>query len=137
MAVAALPYLNRELSMLEFQSRVLFQAEDARHPLLERAKFLAIFANNLDDFFQIRVAGLRRQLQSRAASQTPDGMTPAEQLAAIRARVEELTARASATYGEVRAGLAAAGVRVVAHAEVPQHHARLRERFVEEVFPVL
>src|ERR671911_2762796 len=79
-----LPYLNRELSWLEFNARVLHEARDTRNPLLERAKFLAIFASNLDEFFQVRVSGLRRQAQANASHHAPDGMTPTEQLAQIR-----------------------------------------------------
>ena len=76
------PILNRELSWIEFNARVLHEARDTRNPLLERVKFLAIFASNLDEFFQVRVSGLRRQAQASASHHAPDGMTPTEQLAA-------------------------------------------------------
>ena len=76
-------FLNRELSWLRFNLRVLEEAEDQRHPLLERVKFLTIFATNLDEFFMIRVSGLRRQVASGAGGTTPDGMTPSEQILAI------------------------------------------------------
>ena len=79
-------YLNRELSWLEFNRRVLDEAIDARHPLLERVKFLAIFSGNLDEFFMIRVSGLKDQIAAGVTSVPADGMTPAEQLAEIRAR---------------------------------------------------
>src|SRR5262244_3049176 len=75
--------LNRELSWLQFNLRVLEEAENTRHPLLERVKFLAIFATNLDEFFMIRVSGLRRQVTGGVLEVPPDGMTPSEQLAAI------------------------------------------------------
>ena len=76
-------FLNRELSWLQFNLRVLEEAEDPRHPLLERVKFLAIFATNLDEFFMIMVSGLRRQVSSGAGESPPDAMTPSEQMLAI------------------------------------------------------
>src|SRR5690349_2427472 len=85
-----LPYLNRELSWLEFNARVLHEAKDVRNPLLERVKFAAIFASNLDEFFQVRIAGLRQQVEAGAVTRAPDGRTPAEQLAAARERVLEI-----------------------------------------------
>ena len=88
---APLPYINRELSWLEFNARVLHEARDQRNPLLERVKFLTIFASNLDEFFQVRVAGLRQQVQAGKAACSPDGRTAEDQLAAIRERVLELT----------------------------------------------
>src|ERR1700693_1935356 len=83
-------YINRELSWLEFNSRVLHEAFDARNPLLERLKFLAIFSTNLDEFYMVRVAGLRRQISAGVQHLPPDGMPPADQLAAILKRVAEL-----------------------------------------------
>src|SRR5665647_3454952 len=85
-------YLNRELSWLAFNARVLHEATDPRVPLLERLKFLAIFSSNLDEFFMVRVAGLRRQVESGTVHVTPDGLTAAEQLDAIRDRVGVLLA---------------------------------------------
>ena len=86
-------YLNRELSWLDFNERVLAMADDPDVPVLERAKFLAIFSANLDEFFQVRVAGLREQVEAGLGGRSPDGLSPSEQLRAIRARVEELVAR--------------------------------------------
>src|SRR5262245_31210073 len=80
------PFLNRELSWLEFNARVLHEARDERNPLLERTKFLAIFAGNLDEFFQVRIAGLRQQVEAGAVARAADGRTPAEQLSASRER---------------------------------------------------
>jgi hypothetical protein len=98
-AVAAAPrlpptslFINRELSWLEFNARVLHEAADPRVPLLERVKFLSIFSTNLDEFYMVRVAGLRRKAAQGAQQYPPDGMTPGEQLAAVRARVRELLA---------------------------------------------
>ena len=83
-------YLNRELSWLEFNRRVLHEAQDPRTPLLERLKFLGIFSSNLDEFFQVRVAGLKQQLAAGIVERTADGMTPEAQLRAISATVREL-----------------------------------------------
>ena len=134
---SAMPFLNRELSWLEFNARVLHEARDERNPLLERAKFLAIFASNLDEFFQVRIAGLRQQVEAGAVAQAPDGRTPAEQLEAARARVLELVAEQSTIFLELRSRLTAERVEIVDYAAVPEHHVALRQRFLDEIFPVL
>ena len=131
------PYLNRELSWLEFNARVLFEARDARNPLLERVKFAAIFAGNLDEFFQVRIAGLRQQVEAGTVTRAPDGRTPAEQLAHARERVLELVAEHSAIFLELRQSLAAEGVSMLDYATIPEHHEALRQRFLDEIFPVL
>ncbi len=131
------PILNRELSWIEFNARVLHEARDTRNPLLERVKFLAIFASNLDEFFQVRVSGLRRQDQSRSVHHSLDGLTPSQQLDAIRDRVRELIADHSDIWMEIRAELAAEGVQIHDYDEVPEHHETLRRRFHDEIFPVL
>jgi len=132
-----LPYLNRELSWLEFNARVLYEARDARDPLLERVRFAAIFAGNLDEFFQVRIAGLRQQVAAGAVARARDGRTPAEQLAAARERVLELVAEHSAIFLELRRALAAEGVSILDYAAIPEHHEVLRQRFLDEIFPVL
>jgi polyphosphate kinase len=131
------PYINRELSWLDFNARVLHEARDERTPLLERAKFLAIFASNLDEFFQVRVAGLREQVAAIGAKRSPDGRTPAEQLEAIHERVGALVNEHAAIWDKVRTGLAAEDVSVIDYDTAAEHHGRLRERFLEEIFPVL
>src|SRR3954470_4898999 len=131
------PILNRELSWIEFNARVLHEARDARNPLLERVKFLAIFASNLDEFFQVRVSGLRRQAQAGAAHEAPDGLTPVEQLAKIRIRVRELIAEHAAMWVGIAHELAAEGIEILDYDDVPEHHETLRERFHDEIFPVL
>ena len=88
-------YFNRELSWLQFNKRVLEEAMDQRHPLLERAKFLAIFCTNLDEFFMIRLSGIREQVKAEVTSLSMDGKTPSEQLHALRQSV-------SATQNEMR-----------------------------------
>ena len=113
------PYLNRELSWLEFNARVLHEARDERNPLLERVKFLAIFAGNLDEFFQVRVAGLRQQVEAGKVARSPDGRTADEQLAAARERVLGLVADHSAIFLSVRRALAAEGVELLDYAGDP------------------
>ncbi len=131
------PYLNRELSWLEFNARVLHEARDGRNPILERVKFLTIFANNLDEFFQVRIAGLREQVEAGSTTHSPDGRTADQQLAAARVRVLELIADQSAIALDVRRVLASEGVELVDYAAVPEHHDALRQRFLDEIFPVL
>ena len=130
-------YLNRELSALDYFARVLSLAADASVPLLERVKFLAIVSQNLDEFFQVRVAGLRQQHRLGSSKTSPDGLTAAQQLEAARKRVLQLVAEHSVAWAELRTTLAASDIAILEYASVPQHHARLRERFVEEIFPVL
>jgi len=131
------PVLNRELSWLEFNARVLHEARDARTPLLERVKFLAIFASNLDEFFQVRVSGLRRQHLGGSHAHSSDGRTAGDQLAAIRTQVLDLVAEHSGIFAAVRAELATEGIEIVEYDLVPEHHAALRRRFHDEMFPVL
>src|SRR5687767_14269730 len=136
-AQAEMPYINRELSWLDFNARVLFEAEDERNPLLERVRFLAIFATNLDEFFQIRVAGLKQQVAAGRSSPTPDGMSAAETLEAARTRLLPMVAKHSETYARVRAELADEDIRIASYAEREERHFELRSRFFDEIFPVL
>ncbi len=136
-AEQAFPYINRELSSLEFNYRVLCEAGDERNPLLERVKFLAIFASNMDEFFQIRVSGLMEQAEAHAASTTPGEKSPADQLGAIRSRFRELLELQGITFEKVCSDLGAAGIDIVEYADVPEHHEELRQRFIDEIYPVL
>src|SRR6266511_1856005 len=136
-AEAPPPYLNRELSWLDWNARVLHEGRDERNPLLERAKFLFHFSSNLDEFFQVRVAGLRQQVAAGSSTTSPEGRTAAEQLAEIRGRVQTLIAEQAEIFAALRQELAEEGIAIVDYQTIPDHHARLRERFVEEIFPVL
>ncbi|MGI8998383.1 MAG: RNA degradosome polyphosphate kinase, partial [Candidatus Limnocylindria bacterium] len=132
-------YINRELSALDFNARILEMAEDASTPLLERAKFLAIVAGNLDEFFGVRVAGLQAQAVSHLGTRSPDGLTATEQLESIRTRVGELTDRhARAFGGSLRRSLARAGLGVLRWRQLSEpQRASLTATFHERVFPVL
>jgi polyphosphate kinase len=132
-------FLNREFSWLDFNARVLALAEDASNRLLERVKFLAIFGSNLDEFFQVRVAGLQEQREAGVGQASPEGLTPEEQLAGITERVLELYRRTDTLWVEdLRPALEKEGVRLVDWAELDAHdREHLGELFRERVFPVL
>src|SRR5688500_12646495 len=132
-------YINRELSALDFYARILELAEDPSTPLLERVKFAAIVAGNLDEFFGIRVAGLHEQAASQLGTRSPDGLLAAEQLELIRARVGELTERhARAFGGSLRRRLARAGVGVLRWRQLSEaQRDSLTATYHERVFPVL
>src|SRR4051812_31192696 len=132
-------YLNRELSMPEFQARVLALAEDPSVPLLERAKFLAIFSGNVDEFFQVRVAGIKEQVAVGVRTTSPDGLDQVEQLRAIRSRVEELiTRQATAFTKEIAPALQDAGVAFTPWHELDADtQVRLSRVFEDRIFPVL
>ena len=133
-------YINRELSWLEFNRRVLHEALDPRTPLLERVKFLAIFSSNLDEFFQVRVAGLRKQVVARYHEPTSDGLTADEQLAAIAPAVRDLQRQHDhCLTREVLPALAAAGPEILTnwHHLTESDRAALERYFTDQVFPVL
>jgi polyphosphate kinase len=137
--LSSLPYLNRELSWLDFNARVLEEALDERVPLLERLKFLAIFSTNLDEFYMVRVAGLRRKVAAGAPQYRPDPLAPSEQLDAIHARVTDLLERRrTALREQLWPALAAHGIRVVPMADLTADEAAVVGEFFEsQVFPVL
>src|SRR5664279_2425447 len=133
-------YINRELSWLEFNSRVLHEAFDTRNPLLERLKFAAIFSTNLDEFYMVRVAGLRRQLAANVTVSAPDGLSPQDQLDAISARVRQLLAQQQRLiHDELLPTLSDRGVRLVTFEEelTAAELKRLDEYFEKQVYPVL
>jgi polyphosphate kinase len=132
-------FLNRELSWLDFNERVLALAEDPRQPLLERAKFLAIYSTNLDEFFQVRVAGLKDQLAAGLPATARDGMSPLDQLRAIRERVGEQLRRLSVAFlGQVAPELAGAGIRLSDWESLDEDDREfLVEVFERRIFPVL
>jgi polyphosphate kinase len=132
-------FLNRELSWLEFNARVLHEAEDERTPLLERVKFLAIFASNLDEFYMVRVAGLRRQLAAGVLQTASDGLSPAEQLDLIDLRVRALLTRQRHLLHDVLLPLLRrVGVRLLAPDELDgEERVRIDEYFDAQVYPVL
>lgn len=132
-------YINRELSWLEFNRRVLALAMAPEQPLLERAKFLAIFSSNLDEFFQVRVAGLKDQLAAGLPGTAPDGLSVQDQLRTIRTEVQEmLTQRARALREFVVPQLAERGVRLVSWGSLgPDDKAYFESVFEDQLFPVL
>jgi polyphosphate kinase len=132
-------FINRELSFLQFNQRVLEEALDERHPLLERVKFLSIFSSNLDEFFMIRVSGLRRQLAANIVETPPDGMTPAEQLMAIRQEVlPVLDQHANCWHKDVLPKLREAGIEILNYGGLKRRQRKLlRQHFEREIFPVL
>jgi polyphosphate kinase len=132
-------YINREISWLDFNSRVLAIAADRRLPALERAKFLAIVSRNLDDFFQVRVAGLRERMRAGVGAPAPDGSSPVELLSAIRTRVQETVRWQSQIFCEdVAPDLEAAGIRFSGWEALDADElAYLDEVFEQRIFPVL
>jgi polyphosphate kinase len=132
-------YINRELSWIRFNRHVLDEARDERHPLLERVKFLSIFANNLDEFFMVRVSGLQRQLAKGVLKSPPDGLTPAQQLDAIRKMlIPELTTQYDTWHNEILPRLDACGIHIHTYANLSEtQKEKMHAFFINEIFPVL
>ncbi len=131
-------YINREQSWLAFNARVLHEAMDARVPLLERVKFLSIFSANLDEFYMVRIAGLRRQVAAGVTQRAFDGLTPQEQLDAIDAEVSRLTKLQRVCLGQLMAELSPHGVRLLGVNDLaPTEWRAIDEYFESQIFPVL
>jgi polyphosphate kinase len=131
-------YFNRELSWLAFNRRVLEEACNGRHPLLERVRFLSISANNLDEFFMVRVAGLKAHQTLGVEEMSPEGMTVGQQLAAITVEADRLVTSQHEVWGELQALLDGVGMHVVAYEPLePEAEAWLDQHFREQIFPIL
>jgi polyphosphate kinase len=132
-------YLNRELSLLSFQERVLEEAQDDQNPLLERVKFLSIVDSNLDEFFMVRVAGIKGQLESGTVDSGPDGMTPSEELSAIRERVSILCkAMQDCLRTQLIPGLKKENIHVIDFSQLTEAQTEIANRyFSDTVFPTL
>lgn len=131
-------FINRELSWLDFNSRVLAQAEDPAVPLLERVKFCAIWCSNLDEFFQVRVAGLKDQLAGQFTGTTPDGRTAAQQLHEIRTEVDDQMDRAARCLGGLTVEMADAGIEILNWDDLDDEDRKsLSGEFEDRIYPVL
>jgi polyphosphate kinase len=131
-------FINRELSWLAFNSRVLEEATNPRHPLLERVRFLSISAGNLDEFYMVRVAGLVDMLPNRSTLLSDDGLTPGEQLAAIRDRASILMTEQQHVWGTLQGELREAGIAVIkGHELSDSERVWLETYFIDQVFPIV
>jgi polyphosphate kinase len=131
-------FINREISWLAFNTRVLEEADNPRHPLLERVRFVSISASNLDEFYSVRVAGLVGQAAAGVVKASPDGLTPTQQLAAIHGKAQELIVEQQRVWQTLAIQLRAAGLAVIETPELSgEDRAWLDQWFMERIFPVL
>jgi polyphosphate kinase len=131
-------FLNRELSWLAFDQRVLEEAQNPKQPLLERVRFLSIMSSNLDEFFMVRVAGLKQQVMAGVVTPSADGRSPAQQLSAVRDRIQDMMLDARNTWHVLRQELRENGIAVIDAPELTAvEHDWLRAKFLADIFPIL